>query len=111
MKLKELIEKCGLETPGNPVDGNKDIAGAYASDLLSDVIANTKKDFIWITLQTHLNIIAVAALKELTAIIIVNNKEIDKDTLQKAEEEKITILKTGLNTFQISGKIYECGIH
>ncbi|RPI19129.1 MAG: serine kinase [Ignavibacteriae bacterium] len=111
MKLKELTEKCGLETVNGFADENKEIAGAYSSDLLSDVIANAKKDFVWITLQTHLNIIAVAALKELAAIIIVNNKEIDKDTLQKAEEEKVTLLRTGLNTFQISGKIYECGIH
>lgn len=111
MKLKELIEKCGLVAANDCVDENRDITGAYASDLLSDVIANAKKNFVWITLQTHLNIVAVAVLKELSAIIIVNNKEVDKDTLQKAEEEKVTILKTGLNTFQISGKIYECGIH
>jgi hypothetical protein len=110
MKLKELIEKCNLEKVSSYSDDDRVIAGAYSSDLLSDVIANAKKDFVWITLQTHLNIIAVAALKELAAIIIVNNKDVEPDTLRKTEEEKITILKTGLNTFQISGLIYGYGI-
>lgn len=86
------------------------ISGGYTSDLLSDVMANAKKDNIWITMQTHLNITAVASLKEIAAIIIVMNREISKETLDKATEEKITILTTPLTSFQISGKIYEYGI-
>ncbi len=73
-------------------------------------MANTKKDNVWITLQTHLNITAVATLKELAAIIIVLNKEIDKDTLDKAESEEITILRTPMTAYQVSGKLYELGI-
>ena len=61
-------------------------------------------------MQTHLNILAVANLKELSAIIIVMGKDIQEDTKIKAEEEKITILKTDLTAFQISGKIYELGV-
>lgn len=61
-------------------------------------------------MQTHLNIIAVAVLKELSGIIIVLNKEADPDVLKKAADEKIPILKTGLNSFQVSGKLYELGL-
>ena len=57
-----------------------------------------------------MNIIAVAKLKELAAIIIVMNKEVDEDTLAKANDESVTLLKTDLNAFQISGKLYEAGI-
>jgi hypothetical protein len=109
MNLTELIEKCDLKVVNSIFEPEAEITGGYSGDLLSDVIANTKKDNIWITMQTHLNIIAVASLKELTAIIIVMDREIQDDAKVKAEEEKITILKTKLTAFQISGKIYELG--
>jgi hypothetical protein len=110
MKLKDIIEKLELKTVTNNGNFDNEVTGAYSSDLLSDVIANSKKDNVWITLQTHINIIAVAALKELTAIIIVMNKKIDSDTLEKANSEKIILLQTKLNSFQICGKLYEMGI-
>lgn len=110
MKIKELIKECELEVLNDIYEPEREISGAYTSDLLSDVIANTEKNNIWITMQTHLNIIAVASLKELTAVIIVMNREVDKEALEKARDEKIMILRTNLTAFQISGKIYECGI-
>jgi hypothetical protein len=110
MKLEEITDKLGLEKGTRHFEGGRDISGAYTSDLLSDVIANSKKDNVWITMQTHLNIAAVAMLKELTAIIVVMNKEIDNDTVKKAEQEKINILKTGMTAYQVSGKLYELGI-
>jgi len=110
MKLEELINKCGLQIANKLYEPEREVSGGYTSDLLSDVIANSKKDNVWITMQTHLNILAVANLKELSAIIIVMGKDIQEDTKIKAEEEKITILKTDLTAFQISGKIYELGV-
>jgi hypothetical protein len=110
MKLRDIIEKLTLEKITS-LDGNDaEITGGYTSDLLSDVIANSKKDDIWITLQTHLNILAVAKLKELAAIVIVSNREIEKDIIEKAKIEQVMILRTTLNAFQISGKLYEMGI-
>lgn len=110
MKLEEVISKLDLQKIAYFPEYPKEIAGAYTSDLLSDVIANSKKDYIWVTLQTHVNIAAVATLKELAAIIIVLNKDIDGDTMEKAAMEKINILKTGMNAYEVSGKLYEMGI-
>jgi len=110
MKLEEITNKLELKKVTKSFDGERTVTGAYTSDLLSDVMANTKRDNIWITLQTHLNIVAVATLKEITAVIVVLDKEIDKDTLEKAEKEKITILKTPLTAYQVGGKLYELGI-
>jgi len=110
MTIKNLISNTGLKILTELYEPEREVSGGYTSDLLSDVIANSKKDNVWITMQTHLNIIAVANLKELAAIIIVMDREIQKDALEKAKEEKIAILQTGLTAFQISGKIYEFGI-
>jgi len=110
MKLDELVNKCGMQVVNKLYEPDREVSGGYTSDLLSDVIANSKKDNVWITMQTHLNIIAVASLKEISAIIIVMGRDIQEDAKAKAGEEKITILKTDLTAFQISGKIYELGI-
>jgi hypothetical protein len=110
MKLEKITNKLEIKKITKFFGNDREISGAYTSDLLSDVMANSKKDNVWITLQTHLNIIAVASLKELAAIIIVLDKEIDKDTLDKAESENITILGTPMTAYQVSGKLYELGI-
>lgn len=110
MKLKELIDKLSLEAITEIYYPDYDVTGAYTGDLLSDVIANSKRGNLWVTMQKHLNIIAVASLKEIPAIIIVMDKELDFDTLETAGKEKVTILRTDLNAYQISGRIYELGI-
>ncbi len=110
MNLKDIVEKFNLEPIAGYKGESKNVSGAYTSDLLSDVIAHTKKENIWITLQIHVNIVAVASLKELSAIIIVMNKDVDKDTLKKADKENIPIFRTSLTTYEIGGKLYEYGV-
>lgn len=107
MKIKEIIEKLQLKALAGQENFNVDVTGGYTSDLLSDVIANSKEGNLWITLQTHQNIIAVARLKELAGIIIVNNREPDEETLKKAKEEKVPLLISKEIAFEISGKLHE----
>lgn len=106
MKLKEIIEKLQLKTLTGQDKLEVEVTGGYSSDLLSDVIANSKQGNLWITLQIHQNTIAVAKLKDLAGIIIVNNREPDKETLQKAKEESIPILCSEEMAYEISGKLY-----
>jgi len=107
MKLKEIIEKLQLKTLTGQGKLDVEVTGGYTSDLLSDVIANSKEGNLWITLQTHQNIIAVAKLKDLSGIIIVNNREPDEDTLQKAQEENVPLLCSEQIAYEVSGKLYE----
>lgn len=107
--LKDIVEKLNFKIISGDLD--KEISGGYSSDLLSDVIANAEKDNIWVTLQIHVNIIAVANLKELAGIILVNGRQPEEATLIKAKQENIPIMLTDLSTFEIVGKLYELGIH
>jgi serine kinase of HPr protein (carbohydrate metabolism regulator) len=107
MKIKEIVEKLGLKALAGQENLDMDTTGGYTSDLLSDVIANSKEGNLWITLQIHQNIIAVARLKDLAGIIIVNNREPDEDTLKKANEENVPVLSSQEMAFEISGKLYE----
>ncbi|NIM91306.1 MAG: serine kinase [Candidatus Aminicenantes bacterium] len=106
MKLRKIIEKLQLKVLTGQENLEAEVTGGYTSDLLSDVIANSKNGNLWITLQTHQNIIAVAKLKDLSGIIIVNKREPDGDTLQKAKEENVLLLGSEEKAFDVSGKLY-----
>jgi len=107
MKVKDIIEKLQLKVLTGQEKLDVEVTGGYTSDLLSDVIANSKEGNLWITLQTHQNIIAVAKLKDLAGIIIVNNREPDEETLKKAKEENVPVLCTEELAFEVSGKLFE----
>ena len=111
MKLNEIIEKLQLKILIGQENLDVEVTGGYTSDLLSDVIANSKEGNLWITLQTHQNTIAVARLKDLAGIIIVNNREPDEETLAKAKEENVPLLCSEEMAFEVSGKLYELISH
>ncbi len=110
MKLSEIKSKLDLVSRCGEDYLEQEITGGYCGDLLSDVMANSKQGNVWITIQVHLNIVAVATLKELTAIILVNGRKPNEDTLKKAIEENIPILTSKLSAFELSGKLYALGI-
>jgi len=110
MKLKEVVEKFGLEVKCGADKLEQEISGGYISDLLSDVIANGKAGDIWITLQIHENIVGVASMKDLLGIIIINGRQPEEGTIEKAEEEDIPIMVSDLPAFQLVGELYELGI-
>jgi predicted transcriptional regulator len=106
MKIGDIIEKLNLKIFAGTNIHDIPVTGAYTSDLLSDVMANSREGDLWITLQIHPNIIAVAGLKNHSAVILVNGREPEKDTLSKAEQENRPVLGTEDSAFMISGKIY-----
>lgn len=111
MKLEQIVRQLGVKvrTTEDKVK-EVEVKGGYASDLLSDVIANSKEGYLWVTLQTHANILAVAKLKDLAAILLVNSRKPDADTLEKAEKQGIVLLESELSTFELVGRLYEMGI-
>lgn len=105
MKIKDLIETLDLNV-FNAGDIEKEITLGYTSDLLSDVMGNAEAGCVWITLQTHRNVAAISALKEIGAVVLVKGNAPDENTLENAKEEDITLLGTNEESFEISGKIY-----
>jgi predicted transcriptional regulator len=104
VEIKNLIDKLPIKLL-TKYDNNL-VEGAYTSDLLSDVIANAKRNQLWITLHSHQNIVAVALLKDLAGIIITSGHKPDKETIQKANEESLPIFGTKINSFELSGLLY-----
>lgn len=107
MIVKELIEKLDLKVFCGEDHLEREINGGYVSDLLSDVMGFAREGDVWMTLQTHKNVIAIASLKELACVILVKGFEPDPDMLEQAKQEEVPILGTDKQTFEISGLVYQ----
>ncbi|NBC82373.1 MAG: serine kinase [Bacteroidetes bacterium] len=106
MKVKDLTTQLKMQVKAGSDALSNEITGGYTSDLLSDVMGNAQEGHVWITMQAHKNIIAVASLKELAAIIVIGNHTPGEDTIAQANQEGIPLLSTPESAFDVSGKIY-----
>jgi hypothetical protein len=110
MTLSELAARLDLKVFTTGVSLDKPVLGGYASDLLSDVIGHSHKSDVWLTMQVHPNIIAVAVLKDLAGIVLVNSREPAPETLEQAAREKVAILGARTGTFELAGRLYGLGV-
>lgn len=111
INLSTIIEELGLNVMTTPKDFSQvTVENGYTSDLLSCVMAGAPNASIWVTLQAHNNIIAVASLLDLSAIVITEGATPDQGTIDKANDEGIILLQSELNSFHIVGKLWELGI-
>ncbi|MCK4941773.1 serine kinase [candidate division WOR-3 bacterium] len=110
MKLTEIVKSFNLQVACGEKQLEKEVSGGYSSDRLSDVMANSNKGDIWITLQVHPNVVAVAMLKEIAGIVMINGRKPEDETIKKAEAEGLPIMTTDLPAFELAGKLYDMGI-
>ena len=111
MNLQQIIDRLNLTI----LTESQDFAGiaptgGYSSDLLSCVMAGARKGHLWVTLQAHLNIVAVAALNEVAAIIITENAQPDATSVAKANQQGVILLSTPQTTYEVSGMLWELGV-
>jgi predicted transcriptional regulator len=111
MKLAKLVEELALTVRSAQQGLEREVRGGYAGDLLSDVMAHGKEGDIWVTIQGHPNVVAVATLRDLAGIILANGRQPDAETVQRAEEERIPLLCTALPTYDVVCRLYRLGIH
>jgi hypothetical protein len=108
--IREVIEKLKVEPLTSKQSLDHPVASGYASDLLSCVIKGAKKDAIWITLQSHLNVVAVASLLGLSGVIMTEGNRPDAETLSKAENEGVVLMVTPKTTFTVVGELTSLGL-
>ena len=111
MNLQELIDQLDLK----PLTENKDfssipVKSGYCSDLLSCVMTGASPEGVWITLMAHSNIVAVAALLDLSAIIITENAQPDTETINQANQKGVTMLSTTADNFETVGSLWKLGL-
>lgn len=111
MDLQTIIDQLNLKLLTKPKDLSKIKPKiGYTSDLLSCVMAGAAKGSIWVTLQAHINIIAVAALLDVCAVIISEGAMPEAATIEKANSEGIVLLSSSENSFHVVGKLWDLGL-
>lgn len=110
MKVSELVQKTGWKNLSTDASLEKEIHGVYVGDLLSWVMGRGQPDEVWITVQSHLNIIAVAVLREFSCIIIADCIDIPEEVVEKAKEENIALISAQGTAFECAKKCIELGL-
>lgn len=112
MKVCEIIDALNLKllTEQNDDAANMEITGGYASDLLSNAMGQAQPGCVWVTMQGHQNVAAVASLIGMAAVIVAGDAPVAEDTLAKANLNDVVILATDVPAFEVIGKLYGLGI-
>lgn len=110
MKLSDIVNRLNLNILCGEDLLDREVTGAYSGDLLSDVLASASEGDVWMTIQVHPNVVPIALMKGLSAILAVNGKRPDDSTLDKAREENIPVLGTEWDAYQASGRLWELGL-
>ncbi len=110
MRLEEIVRSLELQVCAGAEHLDREVTGGYACDLLSYVMAKAKEGNLWLTIQGHANIVAVASLVGLSGVIVTEGAKIEPDTLQKAGQHEVVILTTPLPTYVVAGRLYELGV-
>jgi DRTGG domain. len=85
----------------------KEISNVYVCDLLSFVMSHVKSGSAWITIQTHVNVVAVAVMTEISCIIICEGEKLDENAKVKADEENIPVISFSGTSYDAAIKLSE----
>ena len=110
MNVTEVAQRAELEVKTASGHLDTEVTGGFAADLLSNVMANAKEGDVWVTWHVHPNVVAVAIVAKLAAIVLSSGREPEEETARKAEEEGLPILVSKLPAFEIIGRLHGMGI-
>ncbi len=107
MQVQDLISKFDLVVKAISTEGRlRTIEGGYSGDVLSHVMACAMPGYVWLTVQTHENIVAVASLLDV-ACVLVCQRELPEETCERARKEGVTVLWTERGDFEMTGLLYQ----
>ena len=110
MKLHYVVRELSLTVRAGKARLDRPVVGGYAADLLGCAMAGSHPGQVWLTLQGHLNVVAIAGLNDLSGVIVTEYKPVSAETLAKADEEGIPILSTPRTTFEVAGLLWALGL-
>ncbi len=110
MTVKQLVEEMDLEILAGEQNIENVIKGGYTGDLLSFVMSHAKEGDLWITIQGHINSIAVATLLGMSAIVLTEGSALTEDACKKANDEGIPVLSTKISSFDLISALSKKGI-
>ncbi len=110
MTINDLLPHIEGELLTQDADLERPVSCGYACDLLSWVMAHGKRDMAWITVQTHLNVVAVASLAEMSCVILPEDIRMEEAPLMKARQEGIAVFTSRLSAYELCARMAQLGI-
>ena len=112
MTLREIATALDLAslTPELAREQEAEVTRGYASDLLSDVLANAPAGGVLVTVQTHMYVLAVSAHASLAGVIFAGGREPDAAVRRRAVAERVPLLGSPASAFDIAGRLYGLGL-
>ncbi len=110
MTIRELMPLIEAKELTKQADLEKEVLCGYTSDLLSWVMGHGQEGMAWVTVQTHMNVIAVALLSDMACVIMPESIEMEQESLDKADAEGMCVLQSPLSSYEICGRIYAKGV-
>ena len=110
MRLSEISRQLELRCLTPELGEERDVVGGHASDLLSDVLANAADGGLLVTMQVHMNVIAVALHAGLAAVIFTTGMVPEEAVRQKAVAERLPLFAARQSTFEVAGRLYALGV-
>lgn len=112
MTLKRIVEELELEslTPELALAEAPEVERGHASDLLSDVLANAPSGGLLLTIQVHMNVVAVAVHAAQAAVVFTCGMEPEETVRTRAAQEGLPLFKTPAATFDVAGRLYALGL-
>ncbi|MBQ2613768.1 MAG: hypothetical protein IJB80_00345 [Clostridia bacterium] len=110
MNIQELCKELNLTPVAGESGMDKEISGCYIGDLMSLAMAHLEEGYVWITIQSNLNVVAVSALKEAACVILADGVTLDANATVKADEEALAVFTTEDSAYTLAKKLGALGI-
>lgn len=110
MTIKDVVERLPVKVVAGETRLGREISGGYVGDLLSLVMAKAAFGDLWVTVQGHPNVVAVATLVGICGIVVAEGAKIDPATLEKAEQEGIPVLASRQPSFDVVAQLAALGL-
>ncbi len=105
MQLATLIERLSLEVLTSCPEG-VEITSGYCGDLLSHVLASAHPGAVWVTIQHHANVVAVAQVAGLSAVVMAEGKRPDDAAVSRAQSCGVILLGSSDTAFNLCGRLH-----
>ena len=110
MRVRDLVAPLHLRIHAGEESLEREVTGGFVGDLMSEAIAKAPVGAVWVTVQCHVNVVAVAVMKELAAVIVAGGKRPEEEALERAASELIPLLSSDLGAYEIVGRLYAMGL-
>jgi predicted transcriptional regulator len=110
LTVQEIADALGMACVAGGSGMDREVTSGYASDLLSDVMGHARDGAIWVTSQVHQNVVAVALLLNLSAVVIAGGLQLMEDAAARADARGMPMLSTELPAFEVAGRLYRLGV-